>query len=239
VSGVEGWKGRAVDRLIGATAGQALGVLAALLLGPAGGFVGAAMVPVAEDLSGAMRRLALRKLERVQLAAEEASKQAGCDFADLVLRSLDDDLRAGLLSAAFEAAANAGDGLKVKALGRAYARGALAADDAQVDEQMRIVGTLGALDAADIRVLDRMTSSPVWVLEGAGTAVPSVAESVPGTGAVVHSVMSRLSTLGLVAMKSTGLDWGNSPAMWEVTRFGSRCLEALREAGTEVTEEPR
>lgn len=235
---VESWQGAAADRVIGATVGQAVAVLTALFLGPAGGFVGVAVEPLAEDLSRALRRMALRKLGRVQVAAEEAASEAGCEFADLVLRSLDDDLRAGLLSAAFEAAANAGDELKVKALGRAYARGVLATDDAKADEQVRIVTTLAALDAVDIRVLDRMSPSPTWVIERGGD-IPSVEESVPGAAAVAESVVSRLSTLGLVRTPVPGgLAFGGAPAMWEVTRFGVRCLDALREVGEDPTEQP-
>jgi hypothetical protein len=228
-----GWP--AFDRTVGASSGAAFGVLAALYLGPeAGNVLGAAAGPLFEELSHSMRQLAARKFARVEQAAEEASREGQCEFAELVRRSLEDDHRAALMGAALHAAADAADDQKVRALGRAYARGVLTSDDAKVDEQLRIVTTLAALEPVDVRVVHRMTSHAGWTIRPleSNPYFPTLVNEDPGVSPIIDAVVARLSTLGLISDASSGgVNWDGSGTQWHVTEFGRVCLGALREAG--------
>jgi hypothetical protein len=231
-----GWP--AFDRIFGAAAAAGATVWLSYALGPeAGSIVGNSTAPVFEEMSHAARDLIMRRFGRVTAAVDEAINESGLDVVELVRRSLVDDKRATLMSMALQAAADAEDGRKVGALGRAYARGVIAADDAHVDEQKRIVATLADLDPIDVRVLDRMTERESWLMyrEDSQPHMQAIVDVVPGVQAVIDSVASRLTTLGLISDSSPGgISWGSS---WRVTQFGRLCMDMLREIGESEPQE--
>lgn len=233
--------GAAVDRIVGASAGAGIGILAALALGAElGSVIGNASGPLVEEVSHAARQVIQRRFNRVHEVVETAASYAELETSDFLHRSLADDNRTQLMAMALEAAADAVEQRKIVALARAYARGVLAEDDAKVDEQKRIVATLAALDPIDVRALDWMAQHPGWLLtpEESLPQVPTLSVEVPQVAPVLESVVMRLSQLGLIDDKTfAGITSTSKMLLWRVTGFGLLCVETLRGIGESEPEE--
>ena len=223
-------RGPALDRVIGAAGGATLGVLAALALGPeVAGVLGNASGPLIEELSYVVRQLLARQVDRVEAATREALVEGECSIEELMLQSLADERRAAVMMTALQGAAAALDDATVRALGRAYARGVLTADDAKVDEQLRIASTLAAWEPADIRVLHLMRDGQYWVKRPKEDLdVASIVVFDPGVMSVVDAVVARLANQGAITDEATSY---GAIGKWQITDFGKRCLTELLEAG--------
>jgi hypothetical protein len=150
------------------------------------------------------------------------------------------DLAAAVVAAASETMVEA----KIRMLGRALATGALAADDAVVDEQRFLVNTLADLEAPHIRVLHQLSiehegyDSPQSA-EGRrrayGWSTGDLSKQLPGMGLVLRPVLSALASLELIRDTAVGsLDYVPGEAeRWIVTDFGMQRLVILEEHGHE------
>ncbi|GAB2999805.1 hypothetical protein GCM10027184_64860 [Saccharothrix stipae] len=227
-------RGPAFDRVVGAAGGATVGILAALALGPeAAGIVGNSSGPLIEELSYGVRQLLMRQIGRVEAATEEAVTCGNCTIDELLRESLADDRRAAVMTAALRAAAVAQDEATVLALGRAYARGVLTADDAQIDEQMRIVATLGTLDPVDVRVLHVMREGEWAKRPSKGSSLGFLSEEIPSVLSVVDAVVARLLTEGLISNEAPGMMAGTR---LQITDFGRLCLRSLWEVGYQASD---
>jgi hypothetical protein len=98
-----------------------------------------------------------RRRERGQRALAVAASAASMTPGELLERILHDerllDLAAAVVAAASETMVEA----KIQALGRALATGALATDDAMINEQRFMVDILADLEAPHVRVLHQLS----------------------------------------------------------------------------------
>jgi hypothetical protein len=189
--------------------------------GPGGAVVGASAGEALQYLASRALGLRRRQAEEVlEIAAHESAQTVD----DLLARLTANPSRLQLAAAAVTAAAETALQAKVRALGRALATGALAADDAEVDEQRFLVDTLRDLEAPHVRVLDQISrrreghdpeATPRW-------AQYKLAPRLPGIAPVLEPVLSILAGRALI----TKLD-----RKWALTEFGKHCLTLLMESG--------
>lgn len=223
----------AIDRTAGATLGFFVGLGATPLLGPIlGPLVGNMSAPLFEEASFALRNALETRRVRVETAYD-----VGCDVAnksreELAVLAIQDDRRIDLLTAALEAAATSDDERKIRVLGRSMALGIIATDEAKVDEHLRVVKTLAALDSVDVRVLEIMRAdTSTWQKRGGSEGAPAVADVAPAVEPIIDAIFARLSMHGLITDESAGegLIWGGSP--WRMTVFGRLCTDVLLALG--------
>jgi hypothetical protein len=211
----------------GAASGAAAGALAGYALGgPGGVVVGASAGEALQYLASRALGLRRRQAEEVlEIAARESARTVDDLLACLTANPSRLQLAAAaVVTAAAETALHA----KVRALGRALATGALAADDAEVDEQRFLVDTLRDLEAPHVRVLDQISRRR----EGHGSEVtmPRWAQyklepRLPGIALVLQPVLNVLAGRALITQVER---------KWTITEFGKHCLTLLRESGREA-----
>lgn len=225
---LEGRAKPTADRIIGASGAVGIGVVASLLLGPVlGPLVGAMSGPLLEEASNALRAVIERKATRVQLTIDVATQVGQISEEDLLRRSITDDRRIELLTKALEGAATSDDRRKIRALGVALAKGVLAENDEQLNEQIKIVTTLALMDSVDALVLDQLCDidSAIKRPHAERKKIPALTDLVPAAAPVIDSVVARLQNLGLITDETHGFGFGSS---WYATDFGHRCIDALR-----------
>jgi hypothetical protein len=157
---------------------------------------------------------------------------------DLLNRILRDerllDLAAAVVAAASETMVEA----KIRALGRALATGALAADDAVVDEQRFLVDILDDLEAPHVRMLHQLSiqhegyGSPrdeEGKERAYGWLTEDLTAHLPGLAVVLRPVLRILEGRDLIRDTAMGT-WDYVPR-WVVTETGERCLAMLEERG--------
>jgi len=93
---------------------------------------------------------------RASALADGAEAHSGEGFPDLLRRAHEDERKDDLGAQVFRIALKTESETKMRALGRALAEGLLANDDAAVDETSLLLRALEDLEAAHIRVLDRL-----------------------------------------------------------------------------------
>jgi hypothetical protein len=234
---------RRLQELLPAGSGSVGGALVGLALGgPEGALAGAALEPVLEQV---VSEALTRRRERAQRALAVAASTASMTPEELLDRILRDerllDLAAAVVAAASETMVEA----KIRALGRALATGALAVDDAIVDEQRFLVDILADLEAPHVRVLHQLSiqhegyGSPRNE-KGDGRAYGWLTEDLsahlPGMGVVLQPVLRVLESRDLVRDTAVGtLDY---VPRWVVTEAGERCLAMLEERGREDSDHP-
>ena len=152
---------------------------------------------------------------------------------DLLERIMEDERLADLFRATMEAAVRAGDEQKLRALGRALARGALATDDAEFDDAQLVLRTVGQMEPIDLRALVMLTEKPI-PLDAQGR--PDRSE--PGSGPIPGlAVLAHLEQLGLARERQDmkGMISGNgSPlyfANYVITPYGRQVLAHVSDAG--------
>jgi hypothetical protein len=126
------------------------------------------------------------RTERLSAAAAEA-----VDLGDL-LEAMDSDERVSdLFRAAVDAAIKTGDDDKIRLLGRALASGAMAEDDAAVEEAEQLLRIAVELEPVDLRALMLLRSDTYrpWVM---------LQQEMGASKPVVWAIMARLQRLGLV-----------------------------------------
>jgi hypothetical protein len=131
-----------------------------------------------------------RDLRRVTLMSEAAADEV--DLASLLDALHTDEALSDMFRMAVEAATQASSEAKLKLLGKALASGALAEDDAAVEEAQQLLRAAVELDPVDLRAL--------LALRGTAKRQPRVVlqEWLGTTEAVAWAVMARLLRVGLV-----------------------------------------
>jgi hypothetical protein len=234
--------GAHLRELVPSTSGSVGGALAGLAIaGPGGAVLGAAVGSVVQHV---VDTALFRRWERAGQAIEVAASEANLSPDALLRRLLEDerllDLAATVVAAASETALKA----KIRALGKALASGALATDDATIDEHRFLVATLADLEAPHVRVLEQVTEPfPTYevktsrddpnprTLQVQGWGLDDLGKAQPGLGGVVAPILSVLAGRGLIENAATGtLDYQPSQSeRWVITDYGRRCLALLIE----------
>lgn len=203
-------------------------MLAAAMGGAAGG--------TAKGLFLDGQRLLARRRERLERALAVAHEQSGLNSQELLEHALnhDDERRLDLLLGALRAASQEVVDERVAFYGRIAASGVLERDDAKVDAQIRVFGTIARLDPADLKVLLRVTApnSPgEWLYErerdARGSTENVLAEQLPELADVLESVVARLETAGLLSSRDPGGGINFGGTRYQVTVFARRCRSEL------------
>lgn len=117
---------------------------------PMTAILAAGAVPVLDEMQGRWFR---RQQQKLGHAVEVGMDRAGLSAEDFLNELTKDDLRLALLSEALSAASKTAVDGKIRALGVALANGALADDDARLDEERIWVQMLSEIEAPQLRVL--------------------------------------------------------------------------------------
>lgn len=122
-----------------------------------GAFPGAVVGAAAGEVAAYVAHEALpRRRQRAATAAEVAAAKTGLTPGELLERIRADERLLELAAAVIAAAAETALQAKIRALGQALAHGTLTTDEAEIDQERFMVGTLAALEAPHIRVLQEI-----------------------------------------------------------------------------------
>lgn len=209
--------------------------------GPPGALVGAGAGVVVQHVTNrAMSRRFQRAAEVVEIAADEA----GLTPEELLERIRADERLLELAAAVIAAAAETVLQAKIRALGQALARGTLATDDAEIDQERFMVGTLGALQAPHVRVLHKISRrysgygqrhTPEGQPQAHGWTFEDLAARLPGMRPVLRPILSALTANALIFDTAVGM-WGFSSGKserWIITDYGRQVLDLLEAQGAE------
>jgi hypothetical protein len=233
---------RRLLELLPAGSGSVGGALVGLALGgPEGALAGAAVEPVLEQV---VSETLARRRQRGQRALAIAASAAGMTPEELLERILHDERLLDLGAAVVAAASKTMVEAKIRALGRALATGALATDDAVVDEQRFLVDTLADLEAVHFRVLTHVSvqhsgygspQSPEGWRQAYGWSIEDLSAQLPGTAVILRPVLGVLAGRELIRDMGVGsLDYlAGESERWVITDTGTRCLLLLKERGRE------
>jgi len=212
--------------LLGLAAGVAGGPDKLAAIAPALG-VSAAMLDYIQDTP-------VRALRKVKVATDEAAQRYG-DPDRLLARISEDERLLWQFDSTVGAASRAATDQKARALGRALANGALARDDAKIDEAAFVTRVLADLEPVDVRVL------AVLVDLAHGRNVPPEAQPADERRPA-HLYYQDLATITgvsrlilggpLAALRRHGLvmDLIGGKGGWYATALGDHIIEYLREA---------
>jgi hypothetical protein len=175
-----------------------------------------------------------RAIRKVKVATDEAAGLYG-DAEALMARVVSDERLLWQFDATVSAASTAATDQKAKALGRALAEGALAVDDAAIDQAGMMTRILADLETIDVRVLARLTDLKL------GRNVPPAAQ-LADERRPAHlyfedlAELTRLDQLALLGpvnvLRRHGLimDLIGGRGGWYATALGVRIIEYLRAA---------
>jgi hypothetical protein len=228
-------------------AGSVSGALVDLALGRLGGAVtGPAAEPVADQLVRAGLGLYHR---RGALACETAIRKVGWPPDELLRRIVSDQRLLDLAVTVVTAASKTALEVKIRALGRALAAGALSSDDGVLEEQQLLVNLLAFLEAPHIRLLAKAAEEPYSAREVrrggrrhdlGGWSYATFDDLFPAAG-MARPILSMLESLGLITDLSLGAtargtkyDRDISGPRYLATYAGNRLLGILREAGLDM-----
>ena len=166
-----------------------------------------------------------RRRRRVGRALNAALEYTGHDPMELLELAVDrdNDQAFELFVRALQAAAREADDDRVRFYGRIAASGALAEDDAVVDEAARAFSAIAGLDAIDAKVLLAMGEDhhTRWQLRTELLPFPSFEKRFPEANDVLDGVIARLETAGMIRVQTdAGTTYARS---WGLTRFGVFC----------------
>jgi hypothetical protein len=158
----------------------------------------------------------------------------------LITEALRDPQKRELLYRAVHSAAGAVDEVKLDALARSFATGALARDTAVVDHMLIVVETLSRLEAPDLRLLDVLAQRGPQALPGGGDgerqeptphalSQGDILKADPGLAPAFDALIGRLQGMGLAYNEGTGRT-GYMP-FWRLTNFGVACVSHLLQRG--------
>jgi hypothetical protein len=173
---------------------------------------------------------------RSNKALDAAAKVDGVTSDDIIDRLRHDEQFALLVQEAIEAAQRTFSEAKQEALGRLIATGALAAEDAELDETHLRVRALAELDTAHFRVLYRMArpgqtrvSSRHWDLESMGKALPSLRPHVNWLlrGLEIHGLVIQREKPPLRIGPKLSTDRAALPLGWMITPLGLDLVQFL------------
>jgi hypothetical protein len=234
--------GRHLAELGPSTGGAVGGALVGVAFGGVpGAVIGAAAGEVAAYV--AHEALAHRR-QRAATAVEVAATEADLTPEELLERIRADERLLELAATVIAAAAETALQAKIRALGQALARGTLATDDAQIDQERFMVDTLAGLEAPHLRALHQVSQrydgygtdrTPDGTHQAYGWTFETLREHQPGMATVLGPVLARLISLDVIANTAVGTR-GHIPGetdRWVLTDHGRRVLDLLEERGSE------
>lgn len=151
------------------------------------------------------------QFERAQRRAEALGRAASelLDPEDLFRRIGEDERLADMFEAAVAAAVASSSDSKIYLLGRAVATGALATDEAGVDEAQELIRIAGQLEAPDLKAMLALQADRTWPGNNdrykGENPVGHLTRHVGMTPTVATTVVARLRHLGLLE---------DSPSAW-------------------------
>ena len=222
----------------GAKAGLTLLALGAAAAGMPAGMQSAALaVGILPAFLEYIQDAPRRAWSRVKEATDEAVDVFGNDAEQLLERIRSNDRLLWLFDGTVDAAARASTEQKARALGRALAEGALASDDAQLDQAALMTRIISDVEPIDIRVLEVFSDlrhgrslPPEDVAVPASNGFPAClyGDDLAGLASldpvVVDGPLGVLRRHGLIA---EGVIDANRGAAWCVTELGDRLLDYL------------
>lgn len=222
-----------------AAGGAALGAGVELLIGDAGAVVAA--TAAAQVLQHGLERLAGLRRRQAEAMLEFTAEVAGWSLDELLERITTDHHRLQLFGAAVRAVTETALEAKIQVVGRALATGALAGDDAVVDQQRFLVDLLADLEAPHVRVLAQLSQPhprgrtlevPRGPGEHPGWAVDDLEEALASDRTVVEPILRMLEARGLATAVVDAV--GSAHNACAITHAGLSCLELLTERGSEA-----
>ncbi|MFU8875886.1 hypothetical protein [Micromonospora sp. SL4-19] len=228
--------GAALDRIVGnlVNAGVTTWITTATGSAESGAALGGMAGPLAEELSFAARRALSFQQARGQSMIEKAAA-AVSEPTDAVLAALlESPAKVELLVRSLEASAHATTEAKLDLIAQLLATGALTQDQAVVDEQLLALDVIRDLETPHFRLMlviqgrspvwwdtheDRITLRHAWPEE-------RIVERDPGLRNALTALTAKLQSLGLA--REVGTRSGKE-ILWELTPFGSVCIEAMNE----------
>ncbi|MEO3786963.1 hypothetical protein ABGB12_26875 [Actinocorallia sp. B10E7] len=237
----ESRKGPALDRMAGNAANSiaAVGLVQAGFPADVATAIGGIVGPLGEELSYALRTRAVRRSERLQRFFDFAVADENLTAEELLQQITYDDLKLELLARAVNAAVSSTNETRLQALARAFVTGALAADDAAVDQSLLVIDALGQLDVPHFRVLAiLLTKAPQHFDKDFeelhySWSDKQIAEHDPGLATTVTALTARLNSLGMVYDEGHGRYGGGAAVLWTLTPFGKACADELARIGQE------
>lgn len=224
--------GNAFDRLIGnlANAGVTTWVTQVTGSPESGAAVGAMAAPIGEELSFAVRKLVGIEEQRVQTLVQSATIQSAVSAEELLELITEDAGKSELLARAIAASARSSTRLKIAILANLLVSGALADDDAVVDERLMALDAVAEVDKPHLRLLAvLMEPSPVWWPDAPtrrrlrqSWPVSRILERDPGLALAFPAVAARVQGLGMATVTHH-----EHQELWSITSFGRTCLKCL------------
>jgi hypothetical protein len=205
-----------------------------------------AFFPPAAPLSAGLQYLDVRRarqIDKLRTMGEAARATYGGTAEKLLDRINGDERLQWMLDTAMDAAARAATHQKAKALGNALGNGALAKDDAQVDEAAQMLRIVADLDPVHVRVLDllwKITYTEELHVDGVrrpgddqalppSIMIPDLARHTRGLSEVgLEGAVAVLQRHGLVGIVPGLGGLGG----WYTTNVGNAVLRFVRGAGT-------
>ncbi|WP_125812361.1 hypothetical protein [Actinoplanes sp. ATCC 53533] len=196
---------------------------------PAGATAGAAVkeIPILAQMFADRRRSATDMMEH-------AVAYAGVNPERFMDALAADPKHRHLLRRAIHAAGDSVSGEKIRTLAAALAAGAIATDDAVVDESMLVIDAVAQLEAVHLRVLALLATEPddpavdhyqnirpwPWTPQ-------QIHNGVPQLSAVLPAILAKLQALGITKDFPNGLiDYEEGRR--QLTGFGELCLVYLQ-----------
>lgn len=216
--------------------------------GPPGAIAAAMLTPGAERLvekaAAEWRREGQRK---AAVALSEAADDSGTSVEHILEQMGSHPSRLALLAEALNVAARTSLDAKVRMLGSALASGALAEDDARIDEQHLRVTVLRELEAPHLKVLEVIDtashhSQGMWTGASERALMDTVRDGAgPRSSGVLQPILRVLDRNGLIYQSGLGEIWdehladdirdGAGTNEWSTTIFGRELLHEYRQKG--------
>jgi hypothetical protein len=200
-----------------------------------------AVVPAFLEYVEGWRERQARRMSQMSAAATDAYPGSAQELLD---RLQADPQHLAMLDTALAASAQASTDHKARALGRALASGALAADDAQVDEAAQRIRIVADLEAVDVKVLDLLAKvtyhrsvhvpdlrgRPEPHPEKSATAYVTISQLEPVAGGMsLEAVQASLAVLQRHGLVGYIVVLGTASA-WYISELGLALLDDLAAA---------
>jgi hypothetical protein len=205
---------------------------------PAGAAAGALVkeIPILAQMVADRRRNATDMMEQAVLLA-------GITSEEFVKALTTDSKHRYLLRRAVQAASNSASDEKIRTLAAALADGAIACDDAVVDESVLVIDGVAQLEAVHLRVLALLATEPDPPDEKAqissyAWSSSQVYKAVPRLAPVLDAVLAKLYALGMTDdLHSAYMNsWDDHR---ELTGYGRLCLRYVQALADEHPDRDR